>query len=325
MEVANESFRIWGILSDKLHGWVRDGVAIFPNLIVAVVVMAVFQITSKLISGFLDRFLQRHTEDPAIAKLIATTVRLMILFFGLFTALGILNLEKTVGSLLAGAGVLGLAIGFAFQEIAANFFSGILIALRKPFAPGDIVQIDKFIGKVRELTLRTTNIVTFDGLEVLIPNKDMFTKPATNFTSLPGRRIQLDVGVSYAADLRKVENIALSALESIQGRLSDRPIEFYYTSFGDSAINFRVFIWIEYPAGNWANVTMHQAIIALKEAFEKNKISIPFPIRTLDFGDGASLRAALFPTPEAAAAATPAPAGASAPTTAQARGAAPVD
>ena len=290
MEVANEGMRIYVILSDKLLGWLHEGVAILPNLIVAVIVMAIFQLASKLISSFIDRVLHRHTENSAVAKLISTTVRLMILFFGLFTALGILNLEETVGSLLAGAGVLGLAIGFAFQEIAANFFSGILIALRKPFSPGDIVQIDTFIGRVRDLTLRTTNIVTFDGLEVLIPNKDMFTKPVTNLTSLPGRRIQLEVGIAYSSNLGEVERVTLAALESIEGRLPDRPVEFYYTTFGDSAINFKVLIWIQYPEGNWMQVTTHQAIIAIKEAFDTNGISIPFPVRTLSFNEDFYLR-----------------------------------
>ena len=291
--VEDEGVRIWGILSGKLIGWIEDAIAIMPNLIVATMVMVSFHVVSKLLSRFLERILDRTTESPAVTKLIATSVRLLILFFGLFTALGILNLEKTVGSLLAGAGVIGLAIGFAFQEIAANFFSGILIALRKPFAPGDIVQIDSFIGTVSELTLRTTNIETADGRQVLIPNKDMFTKPVTNYTSTPYRRIELVAGVSYSDDLREVEKVARGALEKMPGRIPERPVEFYFTSFGDSAVNFKIFIWIQYPTGNFFQITTHEAIIAIKEAFDANKINLPFPIRTLDFGDGKILSQAI--------------------------------
>ena len=297
--VAHETFEIWGILSEKLKAWFEAGVAILPNLIVAILILLLFYLLSRLVSNLLGRFLNRTTDSSNVTKLIQNSVRLLIFFFGLFTALGVLNLDKTVASLLAGAGVIGLAIGFAFQEIAANFFSGILIALKKPFQPGDIVQVESFIGTVRELTLRTTNIMTFNGLEILIPNKNMFTKPVTNFTSTPERRIEIQLAVAYSSDLTRVESVAREAVASIKGRIEGKATEFYFTGFGDSAINCVVYFWVTYPGANNYLNGIHTAIVALKEAFERNEISMPYPTRSLDF-DWTKMRDLMSPAEGAA-------------------------
>jgi small-conductance mechanosensitive channel len=140
------------------------------------------------------------------------------------------------------------------------------------------------MGKVRAITLRTTNIVTFSGDEVLVPNKEMFTKAVVNFTSTPERRVEINVGVSYAEDLERVAAIATKALQDIPGRHAQPAPEVVYTSFGDSAINFQARFWVSYTANSVYVNAVHHAILALKKAFDQNNISIPFPIRTLDFG-----------------------------------------
>ena len=102
-----------------------------------------------------------------------------------------------------------MALGFAFQDIAANFVSGILIAFRQPYRIGDIVEVEGYQGEVKSIDLRTTSLVTFQGIEIYIPNKEMFTKPLENYTTTPRRRLDIEVGVSYGDDLRKVEQTVL--------------------------------------------------------------------------------------------------------------------
>lgn len=152
------------------------------------------------------------TRNKAVINLLRTITFVLVLAVGLFVSLGVLQLEKTVTSILAGAGVIGLALGFAFQEIASNFVSGIFIAFQGPYQIGDIVKIDSFFGEVSKISLRTTSILTFEGLEVLIPNKDMFTKPFINYTKSPDRRLDLSVSVSYGDDLDLVERVIKKAL-----------------------------------------------------------------------------------------------------------------
>lgn len=275
----------WNILSKTLEGWLESFIKSLPNLVVAIILMIFFLSLAKIVTKALERVTDRFFDSRAVANLFHTLAYYGIVFIGIFTALGVLKLDKTVTSLLAGAGVIGLAIGFAFQEIAANFFSGILIAISKPYRVGDLVEMETFSGTVQKITLRTTSLVTFQGLEVLIPNKDMFTKAVTNLTSTPDRRLDIDVGISYGDNLRKVETVVKAALEEIDGRLPGRPIEFFYQGFGDSSINFQVRIWIDYSNGHQIFLAaQHEAIMRIKEAFDANDITIPFPIRTLDFG-----------------------------------------
>jgi small conductance mechanosensitive channel len=218
--------------------------------------------------------------------LFSSLFSISIFIIGFFIALEILNLEKTVASILAGAGVLGLALGFAFQEIAANFVAGILIAFRKPYRIGDTIKIDGFFGQVHEINLRVTKITNIEGLDVIIPNKDMFTKPFINFTSTPKRKLILDVGVSYSDDLDKVEEVTREALKTTKNIIGSE-VEVYFKEFGDSSINLNARFWINYPNNTSYLEAKHDAVKKLKKAYDENGISIPFPIRTLDFNKDA--------------------------------------
>ncbi|MEZ4846375.1 MAG: mechanosensitive ion channel [Bdellovibrionota bacterium] len=95
---------------------------------------------------------------------------------------------------------MGLALGFAFQEIASNFVSGVIISFRKPYQIGDIIKIQSYEGSVKAIDLRYTTMTTFKGLEVIIPNKNMMTEILTNYTTTPDRRVELSIGVAYDSD-----------------------------------------------------------------------------------------------------------------------------
>ena len=139
-----------------------------------------------------------------------------------------MGLERAVTSFLAGAGVLGLALGFAFQEIVSNFMAGIFIAFSEPYQIGDVVKVDAYAGDVKGVNTRTTTLITFDGLEVLIPNKDMFTKSFVNYTSTPRRRINLNVGVSCTDDLELFEKVAKQAILDTEGVSETENVEVYF-------------------------------------------------------------------------------------------------
>ena len=274
------------ILGNKIELWYENSINIIPNLVAAFLVLLIFIVIGKIIKKLSGRLLPKITKNKSVINLLQTMIYAFIMLLGLFVSLEILNLEKTVTSILAGAGVIGLALGFAFQEIASNFVSGVFIAFRRPYKLEDIVEIDDYFGKVTDINLRTTSITTFQGLEVLIPNKYMFTKPFINLTTTPHRRIDIAVGVSYSDDLEKVEKVTKEALQEINERVKDRPIEVYFNEFGASSINLSARVWINYPKNQAYLRATHEAIILIKKAFDKNKISIPFPIRTLDVNGG---------------------------------------
>jgi small conductance mechanosensitive channel len=273
-----------GTLFDKLNGWLETFVAMLPNLVVAVVVVLVFGLVSKYLSRAVDNGLRRIISSPQLAGLVAQVVRVGVIAGGLFVALSVLQLDKTVTSLLAGIGIAGLALGFAFQDIAANFVSGVLMAVRSPFAVNDLVKVSDFFGRVETIDLRATRLTQLSGETVIIPNKDVFQNAIVNYTETKCRRVEIGVGVSYGDDLRKAKKVALEAVTAIESRDQDREVELFFTGFGGSSVDFELRFWIEQADQGPYLAARSEAIMAIKEAYDANDITIPFPIRTLDFG-----------------------------------------
>lgn len=273
-----------GILTQKLEDWYVQFTSMIPNIIVALFVLVVFYFLARLARNLGNRLMVKLKLQSAIQNLFSTLIYLFIIGVGTIMALNVLHLEQTVTSILAGAGILGLALGFAFQDITTNFISGILLAFRKPLRVGDIIKTKEFIGTVEKINLRVTVIKTFQGLHVIIPNKDIFQSAVTNFTKTNERRVDLDVGVSYSEDLEQVSQTAIQAVSKLPYLLPDREVKLFYKEFGSSSINFTLMFWVQYPDEPGFLQARSEAIIAVKKAFDKNGITIPFPIRTLDFG-----------------------------------------
>lgn len=273
------------IVTEKLQNWLTGIVEMLPNLVVAVLVLILFLIISRIAKKVSFKVLNKFVQSKAVSRLISTIISVSFIIVGVIIALGVLKLEKTVTSLLAGAGIIGLALSFAFQDIASNFISGVLIAIRKPFVVGDIVESTDYFGTVEKINLRYTIIKTFQGNNVLIPNKDIYENPLINYTMSTERRIDLSVGVSYGDDLDKVKKVTLDTINSMDNIARKDDVTLFYTGFGDSSINFDVRFWVDYSRSHSDFLEARSdAIMKIKKAFDENDITIPFPIRTLDFG-----------------------------------------
>lgn len=277
----NEAF---SLLIGKLQGWLNTLIAMLPNLLIALLVVVAFYVLARVVGKLTGKLLGRFSSHTAVNRLIVNTLVFLILIIGLFFALGVLNLDKTVTSLLAGAGIIGLALGFAFQDIASNFMAGIILAVRQPFRIGDIISSGDYFGTVEQISLRTTNLLVPEGQIVLIPNQMVFQNPIVNYTRTRKRRIDLGVGVSYGDDLDKVKQVTLDAVGSLDYIDKEREIEVFFKEFGDSSINFDVRFWIDFSKQKEYLRARSDAVMQIKAAFDANDITIPFPIRTLDFG-----------------------------------------
>jgi small conductance mechanosensitive channel len=241
-------------------------------------------VLANLGSKLFTKLFSKASDNKALARILSTLIYGAILSIGLFIMLGVLGLDKALTSVLAGIGVIGLALGFAFQDIAANFISGVILAFRRPFKIGHVIAVKDIMGKVTRTNLRVTVIETFQGQEVYIPNSDVLQGAIYNFSVLEKRRIDLAVGVSYADDLEKVEDVVLSTIKKLEGVIDKDQIGFDYSEFDSSSINFNIRFWIEYPGEPGYLKMRNKAIKAIKRAFDEQDITIPFPIRTLDFG-----------------------------------------
>lgn len=284
METNIDVDKAYDLVAGKLETWLSTAIEMLPNLAVALLVFIVFYLVGRLIRNFIRKLLEKSTTNKTVIDLAETVMTIIIIGIGFFFALSILNLDGTVTSLLAGAGIIGLALGFAFQDIAANFISGLLLSIRHPFGIGDIIKSNDYFGTVQKLNLRNTIIKTPQGQIVYIPNKVVYENPFTNYTKNYERRIDLSCGISYGDDLEKVKKVATEAITAIEKRDKDRDVEFFFTEFGDSSINFVVRFWVNFTKNPDYWNPLSEAIMALKKAFDENDIMIPFPIRTLDFG-----------------------------------------
>jgi small conductance mechanosensitive channel len=269
---------------EKFESWLHAFIALIPNMAVTLVLLIIFLVLANLGRKLFTKIFSKATDNKVLTNLFATLIYGAILSIGLFIMLGVLGLDKALTSLLAGIGVVGLALGFAFQDIAANFVSGIILAFKRPFIIGDIIQINDLMGQISRTDLRVTTIETFQGQEVFVPNKDILQGAIYNFSVLRKRRIDIAVGVSYADDLEKVEEVVMNAITNLEGVIDKDKIGFDYSEFDSSSINFNIRFWVDFPGQIGFLKMKSTAIKTIKKAFDEHEITIPFPIRTLDFG-----------------------------------------
>ena len=275
--------KAYHLIIDKLTTWLRDLITMLPNFGLAILVVVLGFLLSGFVRRMSEKMIRRFGHVSALTHLLSSIIYIISIGVTIFIALSILQLDKAVTTILAGAGIVGLALAFAFQDIAANFMSGIFIAFRRPLRVGDIVKIKEYMGKVETINLRDTVLRTFQGQLVIIPNKEVFQNPIENFSLLGKRRMDITIGVSYGDDLEKVKEITLDAVKDINGLASD-PVTFFYSEFADSSINFTLRLWVATPEQPDFLRVRSEAIMKVKKAYDNNEIVIPFPIRTLDFG-----------------------------------------
>lgn len=268
----------------KVEVWINDTILMVPNLVTAVLVLLVFYIFARLLRKVIWKTLGTISKNIAVNKIIASIISLGIMITGLFISLGILKLDKTVTSLLAGLGIVGLAAGFAFKETASNLISGFYMAIKSPININDMIEYDSNYGKVKDIGLRATTITTPQGQDVIIPNRFFVENTYKHYTINGVRRIDLEVGISYGDDLEKVERVTIEAIKKIDFIKHEKGIFFSYREFGSSSIDFIIQYWVDYKQDPDYFRALSQGIKNIKSAYDKNNITITFPIRTLDFG-----------------------------------------
>jgi len=283
-EVKKEIGNTLDVVITKLESWYQGLIELLPNIVIALLLLIIIWLLARLIRKLFYKVIVRAAADPSVQDILSQIIYYVVWSVGFFIILEILHLDKAVTSLLAGVGVLGIALGFAFQNIAANFVSGIILTFKKPIRAGDIIEIQGVYGKYVRSNFRITVIETFQGQEVYLPNKDVLQTKIINYTILGHRRIDLFMGVSYGDDLEKVKRVTLDAVAAVEGVREDKGIIFDYNEFADFSINFYVRYWMDFPGDVSIFDVRSNVINAIKKAYDQNGITIPFPIRTLDFG-----------------------------------------
>ena len=275
MEPELISIQIEGYLAQLLE----RALLFLPKVIAAVILFIITLYVAALLAKAVRRVAQARQVDPELTKLFSRITRWGVITTGALWALQIV--DQNIIGFIAGLGIAGFTIGFALQDITKNFVAGILLLLQQPFDVGDAIKVVGYEGFVIEVSLRATELRTFDGLHVTIPNADVYINPITNYTRADKRRVALEVGVAYDSDLDKVTTTALDAIRRVPGVILDAPApSVVFKTFGDSAILFTLYYWIDLSQTGVFPAT-DMGVKLLKAAFERENIEIPYPLRTV--------------------------------------------
>jgi small conductance mechanosensitive channel len=249
-----------------------------PKAIAAMVVLVISIYLAGLVSKLVRKALEKRKVDYEVKLVITNITRWSVIGLGIFVALGQMGFD--LSAFLVSLGVVGFTIGFALQDISKNFVAGMLLLLQQPFDIGDAIQVTGFSGTVLNVDLRATEIRTFDGPIVLIPNADVYSNPITNFNREPNRRLNLTIGIAYDSDLELARSAAIEALANLEGVLVDPAPQVIYSNFGASTIDFELYFWVNTKESGLLDVK-DAAVVALNTAFTEKGIELPYPVQTV--------------------------------------------
>ncbi len=258
-------------LADRLRG----GLARLPLLALAFALFVGFV--------FLGRWLKRLeapyralSDKLLLQNLVRQIVFALVIGVGLFAALHLLDASAVLGTLLGAAGVVGLALSFAFRDIIENFLAGILLALRQPFRARDVVEIDGRIGTVLRLTASETILMTADGNHLRLPNATVFKGSVLNYSTNPQRRFTVSVGVGANEDLVAVQALGIEQLRTVQGVSADPAPTAQVVELGDSDVRLEFYGWVDQREASFVKVSS-EAVRRIKDRMDEAGVDLPIP------------------------------------------------
>jgi small-conductance mechanosensitive channel len=236
-------------------------------------------ITSRITRAILaDDVLPRFPLPRGVPNTIGVTVNYAIILIGILIGAGFLGIDLSNLSLILGA--LGVGIGFGLQNIVNNVVSGLILIFERPIQVGDAVEVGTLFGRVTQIGLRASRVRTFSGAEIIVPNGDLVSQQVTNWTlSDRRRRLEIVVGVAYRSDPAQVQQVLMDLLVNDEDVLDDPEPMVIFEEFGDSALQFRMYVWIaDFDESITIRGRLHMEI---NEALKAAGIEIPFPQRDL--------------------------------------------
>ena len=264
-------------LEERLNGAVKLLPLIGAALLVALVIIAIGYLIASL-TGIWHRL----APNGFLAELIASAIRFVFIIGGLLVALNIIGAGTLLGAVLGGAGVIGIALGFAMRDTIENYVASLMLSLRQPFRPNDWVLIEEHEGRVIRLTSRATILMTLDGNHLRIPNSTVFKAVILNYTRNPQRRFEFDLGIDADDDALAARELGRRTLAALPFVLAEPPPEGRIIEVGDSNIIIRFLAWIDQKEADWFKA-QSRAIPAVKVALEEAGFAIPEPIYRLRF------------------------------------------
>ncbi len=273
------------ILLTALRDMGNSAIELLPQLLVAIVVLIFTFFVAKLIRMVAKRILNKSKMRKSLISLLILLSSLGVWVLGIMAAAIVLLPNLTPTKMLAGLGIGSVAIGFAFKDIFENFLSGIIILLRREMRIGDFIECEGLEGKVEDISIRETHIRQTDGQLVIAPNSIIFKNLLTIRTDIDQRRITVICGVAYKEDIDQCREVIEKAVRQCNSVICDgKPIQVFAQEFADSSINFEVTWWTGSTPLE-VRQSRDEVVTSVKSALDAANIEIPFPYRTLTFGE----------------------------------------
>jgi small conductance mechanosensitive channel len=251
---------IWASVQKTLEPAFDKILVFLVELIIAAIVFYIGWRLTQYAQKFARRALYRRDHETD-ARLFAAAHRLILIGgVGLSAAAALLVMGLNFETLMTSMGLAFVGFAFALKDTLENSISGLYLLFERTIREGDIVVVTGIEGFVEEVSVRTTNIRTYDGLHILVPNKMFFTNPFTNKTHYPTRRYDLGVGIYYTSDLRKAHAVILEAVKSVEGVLSDPPPAVGLDKFETLFVHATIRYWI-----NWQTTDSFAIATALSQ------------------------------------------------------------
>lgn len=261
-------------LLQQTLAWLTDrGLSFSFDLLGALALLLVGWLATRLIVAAVGRAVEKGRPKNTLFATFIRNVTSKVCW----SVLGVLVLGKlgvNVAPIIAGLGVTGFILGFAFQESLGNLASGLMIAVNEPFKIGDYVIVAGHEGTVLKVDMMATVLATADNKKIIIPNKSAWGGPIVNYSALGRRRVDIQVGIDYSCDVAKAIRVVLETLPTVPGVLAEPAPAAFVAALDESRITLNVRPWAE-GANYWT--VYNDAQIAVKTAFERNGIAIPFP------------------------------------------------
>jgi small-conductance mechanosensitive channel len=238
-----------------------------------------------------DEILPNMSLPRGVANSISSLTYYAMVLFGLFVALAAAGFE--VGQLALVIGALGVGIGLGLQNVVNNFVSGLILMFERPIQPGDVVEVGGVSGKVREIGMRATTMSTFEGADVVVPNGMLLSEKLINWTlSDMDRRIDVNVGVAYGTDPRKVLELLMEVTKATPGIAIHPEPTVLFVGFGANSLDFSIRSWTN-NFGDWVKIRS-DLTVRVYDALQHAGIEIPFPqqvvhVRSVSPDAGAAL------------------------------------
>ncbi len=270
-----------------------------PILVFGILVL----ILSFFLSGMAVRvaagFLGSRIQPRLLRTVISRAVGIFVFLVGVYLLLRILGLTQLALTVVGGTGLIGLVVGIAFRDITENFLASIFLSMQRPFQTGDLIEVAGVTGYVQQLNMRTTIVMTLDGILVQVPNASVYKSNIRNYTTNSNRREEFKIGIGYDAIIGDAQEIARSVLIAHPAVLDDPEPAVLVSGLGPSTVNLCVYFWLDGSKHSWLKVRS-SVIRLVKREFQKKGISMPDESREMVFPRGVHVTLEKATVPQAA-------------------------